>query len=50
MSAALDLDGPFCSCIGCRDGAACFIEHPTRGRMAVCEGHRDGFEVIELVG
>lgn len=48
MSQATPFTGPFCSALGCREGADFLAEHPEHGERVVCEDHVKG-EVIRRV-
>jgi len=38
--------GPFCTALGCSNGAVVVIDHPDHGERPVCDDHADDGEVV----
>lgn len=49
LSSCIDVSSDCCGCLGCHEPAVVVINHPTHGRRVVCDGHADGFVVIEVL-
>lgn len=45
-----EVNQPTCGCLSCTDSADVVIDHPRHGERVVCDGHADGYEVVEEVG